>query len=407
VDTREFPMRALLIFVMAAMLVLTACETQSLFPNNQTNHTEGNQTLPEDNQTAGEDLFSPPEDAHEEPSYDDDKYAARINAVEGETIQLQTRAVDPDGGEVTLTFGAPFNQSGAWATREGDAGEYDVTIVASDGTDEAEIMILVVVDRANRPPAIQGPSVIHVREGQWIDLNVFEISDPDGDDFIVSYAGWMNSSRYRTTFDDAGVYTVRIIAEDSAGNMAEREVTIEVENVNRPPVLEIQDASITVLEGEVASIMVMADDPDGDEVTITYGEPFDEDGTWQTTEGDAGTYEVDVRASDGEDVVQRTVTVTVEVANRPPVIEGPSVIRVKEGETIDLEALYTITDPEGEDVTVRYSGWMTTAVYTTNYEDSGEYEVTISASDSVNTANKSVTVIVEDVNRPPVFIRPA
>jgi len=42
--------------------------------------------------------------------------------------------------------------------------------------------------------------------------------------------------------------------------------------------------------------------------------------TWQTDYASAGTYEVTVSASDGQDATEQTFTVTVENVNRPPVI---------------------------------------------------------------------------------------
>ena len=63
----------------------------------------------------------------------------------------------------------------------------------------------------------------------------------------------------------------------------------------------------------------------------------------------------------------------------------------------------TITDPEGDELTISYAGWMNTNTFTTTYESQGTHVVTITASDGINTAKKDVTVIVNDVNRPPEF----
>ena len=62
------------------------------------------------------------------------------------------------------------------------------------------------------------------------------VSDADGDNFTISYSGWMTSSEYTTTYDDAGSYTVVITASDALGSSS-MSVDITVENVNRPPVI--------------------------------------------------------------------------------------------------------------------------------------------------------------------------
>lgn len=412
---------ALFSALVVVLLALSACTTQPLEPVNATNVTEdlvNNLPDPFENETEENDEADTEtseddeveEDVTEEDNEEDRSgYAAVIEGVEGETIRLATRATDPDGDEVELTFEAPFDDEGEWETEEGDAGEYEITVTASDGQEQTEAEILVVVRTANSAPVIEGPDVIEVEEGETIDLGVFTITDLDDDEFVVSYSGFMDRSEYRTTFEDAGEHTVRISAEDTEGNLAMKTVTIDVEDVNRRPTLRIDDRTIDVTEGETAVIVAEANDADGDDITIEYGEPFNEDGEWATEEGDADEYEVTVTASDGQSSVDRLVIVTVHSANRPPVIEildGDEVV-VEEGETVNLEAALSITDPEGDDVDVSYSGWMDSATRETDFDDSGEYEVTVTATDGSRETSMDVTVVVENVNRAPVFIRPA
>ena len=394
-------MKKALMIGMVFLLALAACTTQPLNGENLTNETEPIST--ENQTTPGEE---PVLDFNETPQ-PRDGYAATVRATEGDFIQLNTRAVDPDGGEVTLSFQDPFNNEGQWQTERGDAGEYDITITASDGTEETSITILVVVDQLNLPPSIQGPDVIEVNEGERINLNIYNITDPEGDDLVISYSGWMNSSTYTTGFDDAGEHTVRIIAEDTAGNEVFKEVTIIVHDVNRPPVLEIQETEITATEGDRVRIQANATDPDGSEVTITYSEPVREDGVWVTRQGDAGNHTITVTASDGIDEVSQDVHITLERRNRPPVIIVDEPIVVNEGELLDLRDFLTISDPEGEEVIVQYSGWMTRSTRELGYDDAGNYTVTVTASDGELTTTQDISITVQDVNRPPVFVQPA
>ncbi len=160
-------------------------------------------------------------------------------------------------------------------------------------------------------------------------------------------------------------------------------------------------ADITVKEGELVKVEPKATDPDKDEISFIFEQPLNSEGEWQTKEGDAGEYELEVSAWDGKDSATKKVRIVVEPSNRPPVITGVEDITVKEGDTITLNP--EVTDPDGDEVTVTYSGWMNTNTYTTTYEDAGEHQVTITASDGKTTTTKTITITVEDVNRPPVF----
>jgi hypothetical protein len=143
-------------------------------------------------------------------------------------------------------------------------------------------------------------------------------------------------------------------------------------------------------------------DPDGDDVTITFSEPLDENGEWQTQKGDAGTYEVTITISDGDYEVSEKVMIIVESTNTPPVIEIESTFTITETDTIKLTPV--VTDADGDPVEISYSGWMTSDTKQTDYGDAGEHEVVITASDGIDETQKTVTIIVESKNRPPQFV---
>ncbi len=401
-------MRFAIPMFLAVLLVLSACTSQELFPENQTNQSivvvtiEGNETS-EDNSS-----MLPPEVSEDTTGGSDDlsRYSAVIEVTEGDLVSLQTSVTDPDGDEVTLSYSPPLDENGEWQTVKGDAGEYDVQVVASDGKDETTALVLLRVFSANSAPVIDGPSTIEVAEGETVDLGVLTIIDPDGDDFVVSYSGWMKSSTYRTGFEDAGLHDVTVIAEDTNGNIATKEISVIVTDVNRKPRLRIEDSTIEVIAGETVVIDYTTSDADGDDVTVTFSEPFDENGEWQTKEGDEGEYEVSVIAYDGQDEVERIVKVFVLPANNPPVITVEDELVFDEGETIDLSSYVEVSDPDGDDVTLSYSGWMDSAIRELTFEDAGEYVVTITATDGDKTTTKDVRIVVNNVNRPPVFIWP-
>lgn len=319
---------------------------------------------------------------------------------EGDLVSFPNlAATDADGDKITYYFTKPLNGKGEWQTKAGDSGQYRATITASDGQTNVSQDVLILVKSANRPPVIQIDPEIKVKESDLIALNPV-VTDPDGDKVTVAYSGWMKSNTYQTTYSDAGNYIVTITATDGV-NTVSKDVKITVENVNRPAVLA-PIADVTVTEGDKVIIEPTATDPDGDQVQISFGAPLDEQGTWQTKMGDAGVYKVDVHASDGNLTAKRTFIVTVKSANRPPVVHMAAELTVKEGDTVTLNP--GVTDPDGDKVSVTYSGWMKSNTYRTVAGDGGTHTVTITASDGMNTVTQDMTITVEHVNRPPVFV---
>ena len=81
--------------------------------------------------------------------------------------------------------------------------------------------------------------------------------------------------------------------------------------------------------------------------------------------------------------------------NRAPVLEPIENISVLEGEEINFSPL--VSDPDGDELVVSYSGWMTASSYTTRRDDQGEHVVRVSVSDGLLTTTQDVTVTVADV----------
>jgi hypothetical protein len=160
------------------------------------------------------------------------------------------------------------------------------------------------------------------------------------------------------------------------------------------------DYQISGTEGEVITLPLRATDPDGDDITYAYEDPFNEDGVWETNLGDEGTYVVDVNASDGLRTTTATVLVTVNRANRAPVVDCPSRFTFQEGELATINC--DIYDPEGDRVVVTYQGWTTSRTKRVGYDDAGNYSVVITARDTQNnTVERTVPVTVTDTNRAP------
>jgi hypothetical protein len=320
--------------------------------------------------------------------------------VEGDLVSFPNlKATDPDGDPIIYTFTPPLDAAGKWQTKIGDAGDYKVTITASDGKNSVSQMVVIQVKPKNLPPVLQLSSKqVNIKEGETVTLNV-QASDPDGDKVSISFDGWMNGPAKTTGYEDAGNHEVTVIASDGKTTVRDT-VRVIVENFNRAPsVSAIGD--ITVKEGDKITVKPTAMDPDGEKVSFVFSSPLGPDGTWLTTSKDVGRYTVNVTATDGQLSASTSFAVTVQSLNKQPVIQMSDTLNVDEGQTVTLTPV--ITDPEGDELTITYSGWMKSNTYTTAYEDSGTHLVTITVSDGINTAKKDVTVVVNDVNRAPTF----
>lgn len=320
--------------------------------------------------------------------------------LEGELVEFPNlKATDPDGDEITYTFTGPLDDSGEWQTEVGDAGRYTVTITASDGENEVSQDVLVIVKSLNNPPVIEELDNVEIDEGDTVSLNPV-VTDPDNDEVEVEFSGWMTSSTKKTASGDAGEHTVTITASDGK-ETASTTVSIKVNKVNRAPQIDSL-SDITVDEGDTVSVSVTASDPDGDDVEVSFSEPLDANGEWDTEMGDAGKYLVKVTASDGEADAEDSFYITVKSLNAAPVLEGVADIEVDEGELIVLSI--TATDAEGDDVEITFSApFDDEGTWQTGYDDEGEYVATVTASDGISETKESFDVVVNDVNRPPAF----
>lgn len=215
--------------------------------------------------------------------------------------------------------------------------------------------------------------------------------------------------------DGAGEEQVSYIGEElgEVSEAQDAEVTAEGESVAEAPAKEVVEeelaakpaattgSAINVYEGELVQLQVKGSDPDGDSVTYSFSAPLDENGKWQTKEGDSGDYLVTVTASDGKTKSSKTLKISVMQRNAAPVMEQLAAVTVKEGETVSLSP--AVSDSDGDEVVISYSGWMTKSSKTTGFEDSGNYKVTITASDGKAQVSQEVGVTVLDVNRAPEF----
>jgi hypothetical protein len=196
---------------------------------------------------------------------------------------------------------------------------------------------------------------------------------------------------------------VKEVAPVKKEPVAEVKVTPKAESktVSTPSKGANGDLTLALNEGDLVALKLKATDPDGDPLAYTFTKPLDNKGRWQTKVGDAGSYDVEVTVSDGVNTVSQTLKLVVKKLNNAPVLKKLSDVSVKEGGTVTLAV--EASDADGDELTYKYSGWMSSPTYTTNYNDAGTHEVTVSVSDGKESVSQTVKVTVEDVNRAPTF----
>jgi len=244
---------------------------------------------------------------------------------------------------------------------------------------------------------------LEVQETDLVNLEI-EVQDLDQDKVTYTFSKPLNEEgRWQTNYGDAGEYVVTISADDGIVTST-KQILLVVKKKNVPPVIENLEGTMNSKEGDVIVLTPKVSDPNKDEVEIIFPSPFDELGIWETDHTSAGTYDLTVKASDGEMDAEFTIKLTVTDVNVPPMIEGvEEEMTIKEGETISIKP--TVTDLDGDEVTVSISEPVgNDGIWETSYTDHGEYVVTITADDGKDKVNFIIDLTVKDVNVPPEII---
>ena len=296
---------------------------------------------------------------------------------EGDLITLTHLITDPDKDILTYSFEAPFNENGQWQTSYDDAGRYVTNIKISDQEITIIKQVEITINEKNAPSMLEeifqaSDTTIFIKENE--ELTIFAIASDQEDD-PITYTWYLDETIYSnepsTTlkFDynsegqthtlslklsdqatqDTTDQTESTVSEESQ-NQAESWYNwiIEITNNNRAP--NIDDLEITTSEGNNLSLDLPLADDDGDTITYTFDQLFNEDKTWNTGYEDAGEYEVIGFASDGELTSQFQINVQVEDIDRAPAIFGsPSYYRA-EGETLSF--IIEATDPDQDETTI-------------------------------------------------------
>jgi hypothetical protein len=354
----------------------------------------------------------------------------------GMQLQFTISATDPNGDALTYSASntpagavfTPATRTFAWTPTANQTGSYPgVRFTVTDGTftDFEDITITVA---PNQAPVLTNPGNKTVNENAALTFTV-SAADPDGDTLTYSASNIPSGSTFtpstRTfswtpSYTQAGTYAnVSFSVTDGALTDSEN-ITITVNNVNRPPVLG-NIGNKTVTAGQLLQFTVSATDPDGNPLTYSVSNlpsgatftPSTRTFSWTPSANQTGSYSnVRFQVSDGSLTDYENISITVTVAaNQAPVLTNPGNKSVNEGATLTFTI--SATDANRDSLTYSASNIPSGATFTPatrtfswtpSYSQVGTYaNVRFSVTDSVLGDSETITITVNNVNRAPVL----
>lgn len=375
-----------------------------------------------------------------------------------EIVLPENAFIDADTGD-TLTYSGDFpawlNIDPTTGTLSGtpspeSVGEHTVTITASDSSEEtASQSFQLVIDPANRAPTLTQIEDQTTDEDSLFNLDVSSnFEDLDGDALTFSATlengdslpDWLSFNSETGVFngtprnDDVGAIEVVVTASDGSETISST-FAIDVENTNDGPVVESSILNATTDEDAAFSLDVSENFSDQDlgdtltfSATLENGEPLPswlsidpESGelTGTPENGDVGTIQISVTASDGGATANNVFSLTVENTNDEPVVttdigdqnvleDSSFLLDASEhfddadlGDTLSYSATLQNGDPLPDWVSVdSESGHISGKPLNA---DVGELEITVTASDGENATSQSFALTVENTNDEPTL----
>lgn len=350
-----------------------------------------------------------------------------LSIKETETIEFKVSAVDVNKDELTYQWSldnkeVKEGQEFTYTTLYGDAGTHEISVLVSDGEKETSKEWTVNVEKVDVESLLESIPDVTANENEIVKLEL-----PDFEKYGLTYSisePVGSKNEWKTNYEDSGAYSVEVHA-DGKGFSGDEIVEIVVNDVDRAPVFDKIENKV-INENEEIKIMLNAIDPDEDEVAysandLPEGAVFEENVfTWKPSydtvkkEGFVDkvidkfgvlskSFYVQFIVSSRDKKVVQNVIVTVKDSNRQPLLENMESINISEGET--LRIVPKAYDPDGDKISLAYTGFIKTDTYKSKFGDAGTYDIRVTATDGLLEASKFVQINIRHVNRPPLFVK--
>ena len=249
---------------------------------------------------------------------------------EGDVLSVAPLITDSDGDDVDVTIDAPFELDGSHTLTYEESGEYPLTITATDGLVTVKRTVTINVENTNRPPTIN-VDVLQAKEDEEFVVDAHAITDPDNENSVSNDDNELTIT-YDAPLDENGEFTpdydsdreIPTTITVSDGEFVDtKQVTLKIENTNRPPAIDLPDAMQASYEIDLSEVVEVSD-PDNEniatnddqELTIIYPSPFDSSGKW--TPPQPGMIFAHVKVTDGDYTVGKDIVITVDVVHPLP-----------------------------------------------------------------------------------------
>ncbi|MBI2573589.1 hypothetical protein HYV86_07015 [Candidatus Woesearchaeota archaeon] len=308
-------------------------------------------------------------------------------------------------------------------------GEHTFGLIIKDGINTVERKWRLQIVNVNRKPVVSHiPIVAYEAETVLLDLPA---KDQDGDVLEYSYQEPFVGGEWKTNYDDAGEYDIKVTARD-AQDKTEIVVHVTILNVDRAPRLELPER-VEVREAEHLEWVIGAYDEDGDNLvlnveglpegailnqltkTVTWNPDYNaltrREGVWSDFLNKIGlehtfmqekTLPLLVRVCGRELCDEATVSLHVFNVNRPPVMTP--LMNLTFEETSQVVILPEAYDADGDIVRYTFSQPLDSdGTWDTSFNDEGTYPVQVIASDGELEVAQEFSFRVLKKNRAPEF----
>ena len=257
------------------------------------------------------------------------------------------------------------------------------------------------------PSIVFSITIFTVQETEKVSLQA-NVTDPDFDNLMTTYTSPLNESgEWQTNYGDAGEYTATVTVSDGAISVS-KDMLIVVEKKEESPKIDSftpkQDV-LDIKEAESIDFKVSASDLNKDELSYEWflddkKVKDSQEYTYDTTYNDDGSHEIRVEISDGTATISNEWTVNVENVDVEELLNGIGDVTANENEVVKLRLpnfekyglSYSISEPLGSK-----NEWKT------GYDDAGTYKIKVHAEGKGFNDDKTVKVVVNDVDRTLIF----